>query len=138
MNPTSMPKPQQNKRETGARKYPASRQQAAETDTHAGMPTANPFGLTQPRGRDDRRRRGNPTASIRQAWHDDAGAAPTKVRSFPLLNSRWQARGGTRLASERVPARASIYLLRRRNIPSALIYESPEPDDCPGHCDATH
>ena len=48
MNPTSMPKPPQNKRETGARKYPASRQQAAETDTHAGMPTANPFGLTQP------------------------------------------------------------------------------------------
>jgi hypothetical protein len=48
MNPTSMPKPQQNKRETGGRKYPASRQQAAETDTHADMPTANPFGLTQP------------------------------------------------------------------------------------------
>ena len=48
MNPTSTPKPRQNKRETGARKYPASRQQAAETDTHAGMPTANPFGLTQP------------------------------------------------------------------------------------------
>ena len=34
--------------ETGARKYPASKQQHAEMDTHAGMPTANPFGLTQP------------------------------------------------------------------------------------------
>jgi hypothetical protein len=34
--------------ETGARKYPASEAQPAETDTHAGMPTANPFGLTQP------------------------------------------------------------------------------------------
>jgi hypothetical protein len=34
--------------ETGARKYPASNAQPAETDTHAGMPTANPFGLTRP------------------------------------------------------------------------------------------
>ena len=34
--------------ETGARKYPASEAKPAETDTHAGMPTANPFGLTQP------------------------------------------------------------------------------------------
>ena len=34
--------------ETGARKYPASKAKPAETDTHAGMPTANPFGLTQP------------------------------------------------------------------------------------------
>ena len=40
--------PEQNSRETGARKYPASKQQQAEIDTHAGMPTANPFGLTQP------------------------------------------------------------------------------------------
>jgi hypothetical protein len=34
--------------ETGARKYPASKPQSTDTDTHAGMPTANPFGLTQP------------------------------------------------------------------------------------------
>ena len=34
--------------ETGARKYPASKTKPAETNTHAGMPTANPFGLTQP------------------------------------------------------------------------------------------
>jgi hypothetical protein len=40
--------PETNSRETGARKYPASKAQPAETDTHAGMPTANPFGLTQP------------------------------------------------------------------------------------------
>jgi hypothetical protein len=33
--------------ETGARKYPASETSPSETDTHAGMPTANPFGLTQ-------------------------------------------------------------------------------------------
>ena len=72
MTPTSMPKPQQNKRETGARKYPASRQQAAETDTHAGMPTANPFGLTQPRGRDDRE--DPPVRRRRPAEADDAGA----------------------------------------------------------------
>src|SRR4051812_39170120 len=41
--------PEQNNRETGARKYPVSKQQQqAGIDTHAGMPTANPFGLTQP------------------------------------------------------------------------------------------
>jgi hypothetical protein len=40
--------PETNSRETGARKYPASASQPDETDTHAGMPTANPFGLTQP------------------------------------------------------------------------------------------
>ena len=76
MNPTSMPKPQQNKRETGGRKYPASRQHAAETDTHAGMPTANPFGLTQP---EDETTGGD--AAIRRrrpAEADDADAAAAK------------------------------------------------------------
>ena len=46
---TSRPiQPEHNNYETGARKYPASKAKPAETDTHAGMPTANPFGLTQP------------------------------------------------------------------------------------------
>jgi hypothetical protein len=43
-----MQQPENNNRETGARKYPAAKPQADETDTHAGMPTANPFGLTEP------------------------------------------------------------------------------------------
>jgi hypothetical protein len=46
---TSRPiQPEHSEYETGARKYPASKAKPAETDTHAGMPTANPFGLTQP------------------------------------------------------------------------------------------
>lgn len=43
-----MPQSENNNRETGARKYPAAKPEAHETDTHAGMPTANPFGITQP------------------------------------------------------------------------------------------
>jgi hypothetical protein len=46
---TSRPiQPEHYNYETGARKYPASKAKPDETDTHAGMPTANPFGLTQP------------------------------------------------------------------------------------------
>jgi hypothetical protein len=40
--------PEQNNRETGARKYPAAQPRLPETDQHADEPTANPFGLTQP------------------------------------------------------------------------------------------
>ena len=39
---------EKNEYETGARKYVAAAPHMDETDTHAGMPTANPFGLTQP------------------------------------------------------------------------------------------
>jgi len=45
---TSRPiQPEHYNYETGARKYPASEAKPSETDTHAGMPTANPFGLTR-------------------------------------------------------------------------------------------
>ena len=45
MSTRSTQQPETNSRETGARKYPVAGPQTAETDTHAGMPTANPFGL---------------------------------------------------------------------------------------------
>jgi hypothetical protein len=81
MNPRSI-QPEHSEYETGARKYPASEAKPAETDTHAGMPTANPFGLTQPEDETNEKTRQSEgvnqrgQATLSPATEKMAGAGP--------------------------------------------------------------
>ena len=58
---------EKNEYETGARKYVAAAPHMDETDTHAGMPTVNPFGLTQPEDETSKKTRQSDNVDRRKA-----------------------------------------------------------------------
>ncbi|MER8967276.1 hypothetical protein NKI25_16390 [Mesorhizobium sp. M0808] len=80
--------------ETGARKYPASEKKQAETDKHAGMPTANPFGLTQPEDETNEKTRQSEGVMAKRdepASADHNKAQPTTDHNKTALAAAWCA-----------------------------------------------
>ena len=79
MTTRSMPQPETNSRETGARKLTVAEPQIDETDTHAGMPTANPFGLTQPEGETNEKTHQSDNVDQKDAKARKADARPAPM-----------------------------------------------------------